>query len=247
MAQVNARAESFYRHPDILPDASAVLWGLRRTGTLTAMPDAPSKDSKDSKVGKDSTDDSADESSGGLTSYGIASAVLGVIAVAAVVLGAMIWSGHRGEVSERAYQTRVLQTAADWTNVLINMNKDTVTAGMQKLHEGTVGQLNADFDSAVQPYRDLVQRLQSSTTGQIDSVSIESLYHPPPGPNGNPVKREQPELSGMVSRIDTVLVVATSISQNAGTDKPQTVRWTLRLDVSDVDGQLMISRLEPIR
>jgi hypothetical protein len=25
------------------------------------------------------------------------------------------------------------------------------------------------------------------------------------------------------------------------------VRWTLRLDVSDVDGKLMISRLEPIR
>jgi hypothetical protein len=25
------------------------------------------------------------------------------------------------------------------------------------------------------------------------------------------------------------------------------VRWTLRLDVSDVDGKLLISRLEPIR
>jgi hypothetical protein len=44
-----------------------------------------------------------------------------------------------------------------------------------------------------------------------------------------------------------VMVVATSISENPGTDKPQTVRWTLRLDVSDVDGKLLISRLEPIR
>jgi hypothetical protein len=33
----------------------------------------------------------------------------------------------------------------------------------------------------------------------------------------------------------------------AGAAKPQTVRWTLRLDVSDVDGKLLISRLEPIR
>ena len=55
------------------------------------------------------------------------------------------------------------------------------------------------------------------------------------------------DLAGMVSRTDTVLVVATSVSENAGSDKPQTVRWTLRLDVSDVDGTLMVSRLEPIR
>ena len=45
----------------------------------------------------------------------------------------------------------------------------------------------------------------------------------------------------------TVMVVATSVSETTGTDKPQTVRWTLRLDVSDVDGKLPISRLEPIR
>ena len=57
----------------------------------------------------------------------------------------------------------------------------------------------------------------------------------------------EPELSAFASRTDTVLVVATSISENAGSDKPQTVRWTLRLDVSDIDGKPMISRLEPIR
>jgi hypothetical protein len=54
-------------------------------------------------------------------------------------------------------------------------------------------------------------------------------------------------LLGAASRTDTVMVVATSISQNAGDAKPQTVHWTLRLDVSDVDGKLLISRLEPIR
>ncbi|MGV0744112.1 hypothetical protein [Mycolicibacterium sp. XJ870] len=197
------------------------------------MPDEPSPASPDDGAG--------------ITPFGVASAVLGVIAVAAVVLGAMIWSSHRSEAAERNYQTRVMQAAGDWTNVLINMNKDTVEADMRKLHEGTVGQLNSDFDSAVQPYRDLVQRLQSKTTGQIDSVSIESLYHPPPGPDGAAPPGPPAELTGMVSRIDTVLVVATSVTENAGTEKPQTVRWTLRLDVSDVDGQLMISRLEPIR
>lgn len=200
------------------------------------MPEAPPS--------KDST---ADDPGGPVTGFGFASAVAGVVVVVAVVLAAMVWSGHRDEVDERAYQSRVLRTAADWTNILININTDTVEAGMQQLREGTVGQLNADFDAAVAPYRDLVQRLKARTTGQIDSVAIESLYHPPPGPDGRPVPAPKAELTGMVSRTDTVLVVATSVSENAGSDKPQTVRWTLRLDVSDVDGNLMVSRLEPIR
>ena len=203
------------------------------------MPDASDED--------DHEGDTAENTDGVFSGYGVVSAVLGVVAVAATVLGVLIFSSHRGAQTEREHQTRVLQTAAEWTNVLVNMNADTVEASLQKLHDGSVGELNADFDSAVQPYRDLVKRLQAHTTGQVDSVSIESIYHPPPGPDGAPTKREHPELTGLVSRIDTVLVVATSISQNAGSDKPQTVRWTLRLDVSDVDGQLMISRLEPIR
>jgi hypothetical protein len=181
------------------------------------------------------------------TSFGIGSAVLGAVAVAAIVLAAMIWTQHRSDVDEIRYRTRVMQTAAEWTGVLINMNKDTVDASMQKLHEGTVGQLNADFDSTVDPFRKLVQTLQARTTGQVDSVAVESIHHPQPGPNGTPTPKPQPELSAFASRTDTVMVVATSISENAGGDKPQTVRWNLRMDVSEVDGKLLISRLEPIR
>jgi hypothetical protein len=187
-----------------------------------------------------------DHADGGpvLTRFGITSAVLGVIAVVAVALAALIFTQHREDADELAYRTRVLQTAAEWTGVLINMNKDTVDADMVKLHEGTVGQLNADFDAAVEPYRKLVQTLQSRTNGQIDSVAVETIHHPPPGSTAPP---PQPELSEFANRTDTVMVMATSVSENAGGDKPQTVRWNLRLDVSDVDGKLLISRLEPIR
>ncbi|MBE1550940.1 hypothetical protein GGC64_004980 [Mycobacterium sp. OAS707] len=181
------------------------------------------------------------------TGFGIGSAVLGVLAVAAVVLAGLIWTQHRSDVDELHYRARVMQAAADWTSVLINMNKDSVEVDLNKLHEGTVGQLNADFDSTVQPYRALVQKLQAKTTGQVDSVAVESIHHAQPGPNGAPPPQQQPELLGAASRTDTVMVVATSISQNAGADKPQTVRWNLRIDVSDVDGKLLISRLEPIR
>jgi hypothetical protein len=181
------------------------------------------------------------------TGFGIASAVLGALAIAALVLAGLIWTQHRGDVDELHYRARVMQAAADWTSVLINMNKDSAEADLNTLHEGTVGQLNADFDATVEPYRKLVQQLQAKTTGQVDSVAVESIHHAPPGPNGGPAPQQQPELLGSASRTDTVMVVATSISQNAGADKPKTVRWTLRLDVSDVDGKLLISRLEPIR
>jgi hypothetical protein len=192
------------------------------------------------------TPDRADDDGPVFTGFGIASAALGVVAVVAVILAGLIWTQHRGDVDELHYRARIMQAAADWTSVLINMNKDSVEADLNKLHEGTVGQLNADFDSTVEPYRALVQKLQAQTTGQVDSVALESIHHPQPGPNAAP-PQPQPELLGAASRSDTVMVVATSISQNAGAAKPQTVRWNLRLDVSDVDGKLLISRLEPIR
>jgi hypothetical protein len=179
--------------------------------------------------------------------YGIGSAVVGVIAVAAIVLAALIWTQHRADVDELRYRTRAMQAAADWTSVLINMNSDSVDASLAQLHEGTVGQLNADFDAAVKPYRELVQKLQSRTTGQVDSVAVEYVHHPQPGQGGQQPQSAASDMSEFASRTDTVMVVATSVSENAGSDKPQTVRWTLRLDVADIDGKLMISRLEPIR
>src|SRR5690349_23323913 len=116
-----------------------------RLGTLTAMPDDERADDK-------RTPDLEDD--GPLFSgFGIASAALGLLCVAAIVLGVMIWSGHRADADERRYQTDVLKAAADWTTVLINMNKDDVDASLQKLHDGTVGELNNEFESAVEPYK----------------------------------------------------------------------------------------------
>lgn len=195
------------------------------TGSLTAMPD---------------------EQPRAVSRYGIAAIVLGVIAVAAVVLGSMVWSGHRGEVAERVHQTEALQAAADWTNLLINMNKDSAPENLQQLRDGTVGQLNVEFDNTVQPFTNLVAKLQSKTVGQVESVSIERLHHRPGDAPGEAEDAPQPELDTIASRTDTVLVVATSVSQNAGAE-PTTVRWNLRLDVADVDGKLLISHLETIR
>jgi hypothetical protein len=190
-------------------------------------------------------DEPTPAASGGMSGFGIGSAVLGLVSVAAVVLAVLLWNGHRHDVDERAYQTRVLQAAADWTGVLINMNSGTVVQSMQTLHDGTVGQLNANFETAVEPFSQVVQKLQSQTVGQVESVAIESLYHAKPGDPGLPPV-PQPELATVSSRTDNVLVVATSVSQNAGA-KPLTVHWALRLAVSDVGGKLLVSRLETIR
>jgi hypothetical protein len=183
------------------------------------------------------------------SSYGIASAVLGVLSVAAVVLGVIIWTAHRDDVGERAYLTRVMQAAADWTGVLINMNSGNIDASLQRLHDGTVGELNADFDAAVQPYRQVVEKLQSQSAGRIEAVAIETVHHDldtRPGVGRPPRDVVTTKLPPFASRTDSVMVVATSVSENTGA-KPQTVHWNLRLDVTNVDRKLMISRLESIR
>jgi hypothetical protein len=201
----------------------------------------------------DTEDESGDEASGPesaggriFSNYGIASTVLGLLSVAAVVLGVIVWSAHRDEVGERVYLTRVMQTAADWAGVLINMNSGNVDASLQKLHDGTVGELNADFDAAVQPYRQVVQKLQSQSAGRIEAVAIESVHHDLDTQPGVARPVVTTKLPPFASRTDSVMVVATSVSENVGA-KPQIVHWNLRLDVSKVDDKLMISGMESIR
>jgi hypothetical protein len=182
-----------------------------------------------------------------ISGYGLASAALGALTVAAIALGAVIWLAHRSDVDERRYQSRAMQAAVEWTGVLINMNAGNVAASLQRLHDGTVGELNAEFDSAMQPYQQVVQRLQSSSHGQVEAVAFETVHHDLEAQPGAPRPAPAEQLPASVARrTDTVMVVATSVSENTG-GKPQTVRWNLRLGVSDVDGKLMISWLESIR
>lgn len=217
------------------------------------MPDAdqteqPADEADEAEVESAEVNAEADDDVAGpmLSNYGIASAVLGVLSVAAVVLGAIVWSAHRDDVGERTYQTRVMQTAAEWTGVLINMNSGNVDTSLQRLHDGTVGELNTDFDAAVQPYRQVVEKLQSHSSGQLEAVAIDTVHRDLDTRPGVPRPVVTTKLPAFASRTDSVMVVATSVSENAGA-KPQTVHWNLRLDVSNVDGKLMISKLESIR
>ena len=205
-------------------------------------------DDEQTEPAADERDDEAtpEESHGpSISAYGIASAVLGALSVAAIVLGWFIWSAHSSDVNERGYQSRAMQAAVDWTGVLINMNTDNVAASLQRLHDGTVGELNADFDSAIQPYQQVVQRLKSRSRGEVEAVALEAVRHDLDAQPGRPAPAEQLPAS-IASRTDTIMVVATSVSENAG-GQPQTVHWNLRLGVSDVDGKLMVSRIESVR
>ena len=53
-------------------------------------------------------DDGPDDERPVLSGYGIASAALALLSVAAIVLAVMIWTGHRADTDERHYQTEVL-------------------------------------------------------------------------------------------------------------------------------------------
>src|ERR1700744_5915217 len=117
-----------------------------------------------------------------ISGYGVASAALGALTVAAIALAAVIWVTHRSDVDERGYRSRVMQTAVDWTGVLINMNTGNIAASLQRLHDGTVGELNADFDSTMHPYQQVVQRLESTSHGQVEAVAVAAGGHQPGAP-----------------------------------------------------------------
>ncbi|WP_409427919.1 hypothetical protein [Mycobacterium sp. SMC-11] len=195
------------------------------------------------KAGKKSTHSkpAAAASGGGLSGYGWGSVALALVAVAAVIFGGITWRMHHNDVKERAHRSQVLQTAASWTSVLINLNAENVEKGMARLRDKTVGELNSEFDAALAPYRDVVQRIQSRSTGRIEAVAIELEHHDldEPAATGS----DKPSNPG---RTDPVMVIATSIAENVG-GRPQTVHWALHLDVTDVAGNLMISRLRSIR
>ncbi len=193
----------------------------------------------------DVADQPSDE--GIFSPYGVASAVLGALSVGAVALAAVIWSVHHSDVDERVHQTRIMQTATDWTDVLINMNADNVDASLPRLRDQTAGELNVDFDSELEPYRAVVQRLKSHSTGRVEAVAVQSVRHDPdPQPGTRPPASAPQVPLPASSRTDTVIVIATSIAENIA-GKPQTVHWDLRLDVSEVEGKLRVSRLESIR
>jgi hypothetical protein len=173
---------------------------------------------------------------------GMVSTVLGLVSAAAVVVGLITWSMHRSDADERAHRSQVMQTAASWTSVLINLNAGNVEDGMQRLYDKTTGGFSGEFDAVLRPYREVVQRIQSRSKGQVESVAIESVDYEPDTVTGGQAA-QPPESAG---RTDSVMVIATSIAENVG-GKPQTVHWALQLDVSDVDGQLLISRMSSIR
>ena len=180
-------------------------------------------------------------SAGLFSSYGLMSTIVGLLAVAALVFGFITWYQHDSDVKERGYRSRVLKTAGGWTNTLINLNAGNVEKGMELLRDKTVGELNSEFDAALAPYRDVVQRIESRSSGRVEAVAIETERNNPDDPDAPTV--EQPSAPG---RTDPVMVIATSVAENVG-GRPQTVHWALHLDVTDVDGHLLISRLRSIR
>lgn len=130
--------------------------------------DAKDDTEDDSDTDDDDTDDDSDtdDDTRVFSTFGIASTVLGLISVAALVLGGLIWFGHRDDSAEQVYLSRVMSAAADWTEILINMNVGNIDASLQRLHDGTVGQLNTDFEAAIMDYRKVVEKLQARSAAR---------------------------------------------------------------------------------
>ena len=128
-----------------------------------------------------------------------------------------------------------MAAAAQWTRILINMTADNVETSMGELGTG-LSVSSTPVSTRRSSPTGRRQKLRSQTSGQVESVSIGSsipIWNASPD-SDHPPTELPPELA---SRTDTVLVVATSVSENEGTKSaearaptgPITVRWNLRL------------------
>lgn len=206
-------------------------------GTLAFVSENDTPDSREDAHG-------ADDRHPVFSGLGIASAVLGLVCVAAVVLTTMIWSAHRKTEDDLAYKARVMQVAVSWAGVLINMNKDNIETSVQKLHDETVGTLNSELDSVLAPLMTFVKKVQLKTTGRIDAVAFESVHQDVNRQPGTPPP--DTTLGGLASRTDTALIIATLVAETKGGPVPQS-SLTLRIGISDVGGKLLVSDLEMLR
>lgn len=177
-----------------------------------------------------------------LSAHGIVSAGLGVVMIASLIVCSFFWSSHRSDIDEHSYQTQARKTAADWALVLTNMNNDNLDASLRRLRDGTAGQLKSDFDSAMQPFREMVRRLPLHSVSQIESVVIQAVHHDLGSVGTSPSATPQSPRSEIGARTDTIQLEATSIRGAAGA-QPQMVYWNLLIDVSDVNGILSVTRL----
>lgn len=205
----------------------------------------PDDDEDEEDDDEDDEDDSADEATGDriFSSYGVVSAALGFLSVAAVVFGVVIWSGHRHETGDRSDQNRAMRSAANWTSLLINLNAKSLDAGMTQLRGKTVGQLNTEFDSVMQPYRAVIEKIPGRTTGRIESVSLETGQQLSPAALAPTPPLQTPPAGA--TRTDTVMVMATSVIEIPD-GKPASAQWNLQLGVSEINGTMLISGLRQL-
>ncbi|MBB4854257.1 hypothetical protein HNP40_001637 [Mycobacteroides chelonae] len=166
--------------------------------------------------------------------YGVFSAVLGVIAVIAWVLSVLVIAGHHRQVARDRYDARVLDTAVTWVDTLINMKKSNIDASVQTLQDGTAGQLSDHLGEMIVGVVKLARTVDAEAAGEIDSVAIDRRGAKIPG-----------EDMGLLSveRVDRVMVVATSVTRDAEAS-PKVNQWHLRLAVSKVGDQLLVTGLE---
>lgn len=158
-----------------------------------------------------------------------AAAVLLALTVAAAGLTGAVWYAHDRHQYALSMQTRAAVAAAVWAGALINLRGDDLDTGLAKLRDDTAGELHSHFDSSVMPYRDELAALRSNS-GHIRSVSIESA---------------RPDYGASPARTITVLIVATSVGNDAN-GTVEAIEWNLRVGVRDVVGRPLISQLERV-
>lgn len=178
------------------------------------------------------------------TSSSGGAAILGVVSIILALLWFALWTPPRGDTDEYAQRSRAVSFAAEWARLLIAMNPDDFNPRLWLARRGEFDRTGVDSDSV---------RPSASETGQLPPVNRAGRAEPTAlelvdlDIEGDPIiwisaTLKSSRRRGRI-RIDVIQVIATTISVGF---RPRTVQWKLLLDVSDVDGALLISRIRVI-
>lgn len=117
------------------------------------------------------------------------------------------------------------------------MKKSNVDSSVQMLQDGTAGQLSDHLGEMLAGVVKLARTVDADAAGEIDAVAMDRV--------GARIPDEDFGLPS-VQRVDRVMVVATSVTRDADA-APKVNQWHLRLAVSKVGDQLLITGLELLR
>jgi Mce-associated membrane protein len=150
--------------------------------------------------------------------------MIAAIVVLFALLGATGWLVYEKQQADAldAKRNEFIEAAKTSATNLTSIHVDTAKDDVQRILDNATGEFREEFDGRVDPFVSVVTEAKVNTDGEVLEAGLENEA----GDTG------------------TVLVAVRSMVTNAGSDKPQSRDFRLRITVVDENDRMMTSKVE---